>query len=126
MGGKVTCGLGEGRGRLREAAAPALDLEDIISTRGGRAGAGAGQDLEPGLAARASRDPAGGSAGPGWEGPEEAGGPRPGTKVPFQVYKHGSGGSGLCLRVKHECPQHLRLDGQVGKKGTEGPERRRR
>lgn len=38
----------------------------------------------------------------------------------------GVAGSGLCLRVKHESPEHLRLDRQVGKKGTEGPERRRR
>lgn len=38
----------------------------------------------------------------------------------------GVAGSGLCLRVKHESPEHLRLDRQIGKKGMEGPERRRR
>ena len=35
----------------------------------------------------------------------------------------GVAGSGLCLRVKHDSPEHLRLNGQIGKKGMEGPER---
>ena len=61
--------------------------------------------MELGLAARASRNPSGGSAGPGWEGPKEAGGLRPGTKGTFQVYKHGSGGVRAVLASQARIPR---------------------
>lgn len=68
---------------------------------GGKKGAGAGlaktwslgsPPEHPGIPPAAARAWGGGPGG-------RRADPARGTKVPFQVYKHGSGGSGLCLRV---------------------------
>lgn len=82
--------------------------------------------MEPGLAARASRNPAGGSAGPGGRDPRRRVDPAQARRGRSRSTSTGVAGSGLCLRVKHESPERLRLDGKIGKKGTEGPEPRRR
>lgn len=62
----------------------------------------------------------------GGRGPRRRADPARARRCRSRSTSTGVAGSGLCLRVKHESPEHLRLDGQVGKKGTEGPERRRR
>lgn len=107
VGERSACSPGEGRGRLREAAAPALDPGRYIShpRRKGR-GLGLARAWNLGSLPGPPRIPPA-AAGPGWEGPRRA--DPPGTGWISGVYKHGVAGQGLCLSQSTNPPTR-RLD----------------